>query len=524
MLERKKQPINDASLLVCSVFVLFVLVLIRSAWVSDDAYITLRTVDNLYHGFGLTWNPGERVQTYTHPLWMFLIATVYFLEDNPYFILIGLPIVLTVISVYLLVKKTSLTYQNSMIGILLLLSSKAFIDFSTSGLENPLTHLIYIIFATIFLNRSKERSSVFILALTTSFGMLSRMDTFLLFIPAIIYIVLENRSKREISFVILGFLPFILWELFSLFYYGFLFPNTAYAKLNTGISSSLLAKQGILYVINLLSRDPGSLFIIALGIYVSLKDKDWRKISLSIGMVLYLLYIIRIGGDFMSGRFFSILVIGAVIQIVSTEISMRNSSYVFATLVLFLIFIATPEPPIMYNAGDYNKELGTMSIYNGIEDERSWYYHMTGLLTIPRTDPMPRMSWAALGIEAKEREYSVIDKGPVGVFGYYAGPSVHVVDWYALGDPLLARLPVDNIKQWRIGHYFRSIPDGYLETLETKENHIVDPNLSEYYEKLSVVIKGDLLDSKRFVEIWKVNTGYYQPLLDAYLSNQANKE
>ena len=34
---------------------------------------------------------------------------------------------------------------------------------------------------------------------------------------------------------VLGFIPLIAWELFSLIYYGFLLPNTAYAKLNTGL-------------------------------------------------------------------------------------------------------------------------------------------------------------------------------------------------------------------------------------------------------------------------------------------------
>jgi hypothetical protein len=41
---------------------------------SDDAYITLRTVDNWVNGRGLVWNTAERVQTYTHPLWMLLLS------------------------------------------------------------------------------------------------------------------------------------------------------------------------------------------------------------------------------------------------------------------------------------------------------------------------------------------------------------------------------------------------------------------------------------------------------------------
>ena len=39
-----------------------------AAWVADDAFITLRTVDNLLAGYGPRWNVVERVQTYTHPL------------------------------------------------------------------------------------------------------------------------------------------------------------------------------------------------------------------------------------------------------------------------------------------------------------------------------------------------------------------------------------------------------------------------------------------------------------------------
>ena len=32
-------------------------------WITEDAYISFRTIDNFLHGHGLTWNPGgERVE------------------------------------------------------------------------------------------------------------------------------------------------------------------------------------------------------------------------------------------------------------------------------------------------------------------------------------------------------------------------------------------------------------------------------------------------------------------------------
>ena len=62
---------------------LFSLALIRTAWMCDDAYITLRTVDNFVSGFGPRWNVAERVQAYTHPLWMFVLALAVLLYAGP---------------------------------------------------------------------------------------------------------------------------------------------------------------------------------------------------------------------------------------------------------------------------------------------------------------------------------------------------------------------------------------------------------------------------------------------------------
>ena len=64
---------------------LYGVVILRTAWLSEDAFITFRTVDNFIHGFGLTWNVSERVQAYTHPLWMLLLSIAYFLTREIYY-------------------------------------------------------------------------------------------------------------------------------------------------------------------------------------------------------------------------------------------------------------------------------------------------------------------------------------------------------------------------------------------------------------------------------------------------------
>ncbi len=151
-----------------------------------------------------------------------------------------------------------------------------------------------------------------------------------------------------------------------------------------------------------------------------------------------------------------------------------------------------------------------------ITDERANYYHNTGLLeAFRRHVALPDHDWAEEGREAREAGPAVVVRGSVGFYGFNAGPEVHVVDLLALGDPLLARLPVTD-PNWQIGHFGRRPPEGYLLTLETGENRIADPNLSAYYDKLSFVIRGEFWDLARWREVWRLNTGAYDDLLDAY--------
>lgn len=70
----------------------------------------------------------------------------------------------------------------------------------------------------------------------------------------------------------------------------------------------------------------------------------------------------------------------------------------------------------------------------------------------------------------------------------------------------------------RVGHYIRPIPEGYKETMADHfENHLQDPNLNAYYDKLSLLIHGDLNSPQRLSEIIAFNLGRY----DSYLRNYA---
>ncbi|MCJ7435793.1 MAG: hypothetical protein MUO77_20115, partial [Anaerolineales bacterium] len=67
--------------------------------------------------------------------------------------------------------------------------------------------------------------------------------------------------------------------------------------------------------------------------------------------------------------------------------------------------------------------------------------------------------------------------------------------------------------EMRIGHYKHIIPQGYVETLASGQNQIRNPNIAEYYDKLSFAIKSDLWSLPRLIEIWNLNTGKYNYLI-----------
>ena len=89
-----------------------------------------------------------------------------------------------------------------------------------------------------------------------------------------------------------------------------------------------------------------------------------------------------------------------------------------------------------------------------------------------------------------------------------------MIDKNALADPLMARLPLDNQDDWRIGHFRHIIPAGYFETLETGRNEIVNPNIAVYYDRIKLIVRGDLFDIERVKEIINLTLGRYDHLVE----------
>ena len=487
---------------------LYAALLVKTAWLCDDAYITFRTVDNFVGGHGLTWNVAERVQVYTHPLWMLLLAGAYGLTREIYYTSLLLSMVVSLAAMLVFSMRVAAGVLSAVIGVTVLALSKAFTDYSTSGLENPLTHLLLVLFLYVFLTRPLNRRALLWLSLSAALLALNRMDAMLLVLPALGVALYRLRSLRALGTILLGFAPFLAWEVFALFYYGSPLPNTAYAKLNTGLPIGVLIHQGALFLLANVKSDPLTPIVIIAGLVIPLVARWSRCLPVVLGALLYVLYTVLIGGDFMLGRLLTCPLLMGVVLLSRLKVSGRAA---LLMLVAVALVGAIPPRSPLTSPCDYGSDTSNLIGAHGVADERALYYHATGLLSTTRGRPPHSLEQDGRRLQAEGP--AVVIAKRIGMRGFFAGPQVHIVDQLALGDALLARLKPDADAEWRIGHFQRRIPQGYLETLKTGRNCLADPQLAAYYDKLALITRGEMLDRQRWLEILKFNLGCYETLL-----------
>jgi arabinofuranosyltransferase len=507
---------------------LFAIVVIKDAWVSDDAFITLRTIDNFYNGYGLRWNAIERVQTYTHPLWMVVLAAAYGVTREPHFTTLVVSLAVTAAMVWVLLRH--LTPAGGAYALMALAASRAFVDYSTSGLENPLTHLLLAAFWLRMLadvDAQPSRRRLLTLATLASLCMLTRLDLALLIAPGMAVEIYRSRRLRWQEIVAplaLASVPVILWHLFALFYYGFALPNTAYAKLGTGIPAAELIAQGLRFLGQSFRDDPVTLLTIAAAALAGLWRPTAQTAAIACAMALSLGYIVRAGGDFMSGRFLTPAFLCAVMLLAKRLPNRWPAAVPVAIAATLAVSIARPMSPLRMGTPfvqDSNLDLG-----NGIADERGVHYPATGFVAMLRGLRYTHHMWARKPVVMP----TVDTVGAIGLFGYTSGPALHVIDPLALADPLLARLDIAHGNGWRIGHFWRTPPEGYEQTVRAcvgrlfpravikppsgnclpywnEVNHFRDPRLAEAYHELMLITQGPLTDRARLAAILRWNLG-----------------
>ena len=509
------------NLLPVSLLVTYVIVLIRTAWMCDDAFITLRTVDNFVRGYGLVWNIGERVQAYTHPLWMFVLSFFYAFTLEPYYTTLAVSMALSLCAVCMLLwMSRSSAFTLLLLGIMLI-GSKAFVDYSTSGLENPLAYLLLVIFFAIILRRQQPGvKEAFALGAIAGLIMLNRLDHGLLVIPALLVTALSAPRREGLIALLLASAPIVIWSIFSLIYYGFPFPNTFYAKQASGIPRIEYINRGLSYIADTAVVDGVTILGILLGIAVASVQRHRIFLATAVGVLLYVCYVLWIGGDFMGGRMFSAPFVSALAILAVVKPVPRQLALKLVALLLSIIPVALNRPYLLSEEprrGVLQNSKPAMFGVGGVDDERVLYDSLWLLPALQGKAGPDTFRATQLGRLWREHKGRLNVRGTIGAFGYYAGQQTYIIDPWALSDAFLARIgPRPYPENWRIGHISRPIPDGYLMTKLTGENRLRDPELARLYDQLRLVTSGHLFDARRWSAIIDLNT---RPLPFAFLDS-----
>jgi arabinofuranosyltransferase len=474
---------------------------VRLAWLSDDAYITLRTVENLVAGHGPVWNVGERVQTYTHPLWFGLLAAGRWLTGEHYFTTLALSLAAAVAAVasLALVARRPLAIAGVL---LLLLATRAFGDFATSGLETPLAMLLLCELSRADAAAAAGRARPLRIGLLVGLCGLTRLDLLLLAGPLWLGQLRAERPLRRFAALMLALLPLAAFSAWAAFYYGSPFPITAYAKaFAPGVPAGELLVQGGRYVQHTLHTDPLSLLTIGAAIVVGFAFPALRARLWATGILLSTAYVVRVGGDFMAGRFFVPPFVAAVALLARCFHRVPWSGGLAAGIAAGLLWL--PGTPPWLRSRD--TDLQPVEPVHGIQDERRFYWRQFGLFSPEREIPDPGRFSRALRAQGRERRV-VLGAGMAGGLPFVAGELFHFVDPW-LCDPLLMRLPVADPAQWRIGHFTRAIPAGYPETIAFGDQRIDHAGLRRFHRALRQVLSAPLLAPARQQALLALWTG-----------------
>lgn len=493
-------------------WVVFTILFAVTAWQCDDAYITHRSVGNFLAGHGLRWQLAERVQSFTHPLWLFLLVPFRAATGEAYYSTLVLSYVVSAASVVLLlfISRRQMLFGYLLVAVALV--SQSFIDYSSSGLENPLSHLLGGLIVAVAMGRFGGEDRPPLLTGLVGLAMLNRIDSAVLFAPVLLVCLFPGLKAKTAGWCALALSPLIAWTCFSVFYYGFPLPNTAYAKaIGADIPTGVSFLNAWAYFRATLLNDPITLPTIWAVCLAAAFSGSRRGAAIALGLVLYQVYLFRIGGDFMRGRFFSPPFFVALALAASLPEGAARKA-VTGALVLLLVGTLGFRPPFDRWDTRFGTGVRNPLVFvdeGGITDERAYYYPVTGMLSATRpADGVRSHAWWRMGELIGKSEASVVTLRAAGLVGQGLRDDQYAIDVYGLNDPLLARLPSFDDGRWKPGHPYRTLPRGYIRSHLEEKNLIEDPDLRQYYDLIRTVTRGPLVSSERLKAIVALNSGW----------------
>ncbi|MFE0102775.1 hypothetical protein [Streptomyces sp. NPDC059009] len=276
-------------------------------WLGDDALIYTRAVRQILAGNGPVYNAGERAETSTGTLWQWLVALVSLVSRaDPALVAVALGLVCTAVG-FLLAGDAARRLHGGRrllpLGVLVLVPVAAVWDYATSGLESGLsTAWLALCWWLLVARRDRQLPLV---AVVLGLGPLIRPD---LALVSVVFLgtwcaLLRPRPRALAGLTAAACALPLAYEIFRAGYYGVLVPLPGLTK----EASNANWGRGLWYAENFvlpyrLWLPLGALAVFAAFFVVRRRAAAPLVTAPLLSGALSLLYVTRVGGDFMHGR------------------------------------------------------------------------------------------------------------------------------------------------------------------------------------------------------------------------------
>lgn len=281
--------------------------LLRAAGPIDDEYILLRYARSWVEGEGLVFQPGERVEGFTAPLHLMLVAAGLWIGLQAEQVSLALGLCGAGLATWALVRCAAADRVSSRLPVAALALAVA-PTFAWHGVAGLGTTLLAALLALWFL--AALRGHLLLAGAWLALACLMRQEC-ALFVPGFVWYLGSSGEQRSSGLlrgfaVLLPLASLVGWTLFRLAYYGEWLPVT-YAVKKLPLLADL--EYGVLYL-GKATMEMGFLLIVLLGLLgwsrsateqagsSSGKHPGRAFSALLAGLLLHLAYVVYVGGDF----------------------------------------------------------------------------------------------------------------------------------------------------------------------------------------------------------------------------------
>jgi hypothetical protein len=428
---------------------------VQLAWMSDDAFISLRYAENLVNGHGLVYNVGERVEGYTNLLWTLLLAAGLYLEAPPiptahWLGILAYLVLASCLAIWSWRRHRGLQRPFLPLAAGVVLVSEDFQEWATGGLETMLFTALAL--AGLLLTRvaAATRRPPLAAGLLFALLVLTRPDGLLFAAAGVLSYGLPaagapRRARMAHALSVLAPVLAALAVLvpFKLIYYGELLPTAFYSK-------SVLHpyySQGLVYLKLYLAKNwflPVALVGVLAARWRARREgpsqADWDDLFFLAAGTLFIAYIVHVGGDFMFARRL-IPAVPLLLLVVEDQLGRLRDARVQCALAAACLLAAVAS------VSPFSNERPRIG---GVADERRFYSR--GLIDVRR------LQAEVVGQALAHTDVRVVFEGGMCAFGYYSRLP-YLVEATGLTQYSLAKLPLE--RRGYIGHE-KSVTDEWL--------------------------------------------------------------